>query len=1391
MKRSYLLILILIHLISLHSETHIPAGNVTGNWSYSNQPYIIDGNIFLQQDEELSIEPGVQIVFSGHYYFKVYGKLTAVGSINDTIRFTAQDAEVGWNSLTFHETTNNGQGLSLLNYCLFEYGNGLTGNEDSYRGGALYCYNSSNVHILNSRFTNNQADYGGAVALYGSDVFMQNCVIDNNYGSHDAGGILIRQPSTPILENIIISENSCYFNGGGVLICSEASPILNNVIISNNTTTCDDGVSEPGGAGISCWNSDIELNNVSILNNISCAYGKGGGIESKNGSTINFTDGIISNNQARWGGGIINDGTINLAGVTISYNSSEHAGGIYQLGELNFDPDNRCNIYLNNATGTDNIGNDLLSYDYNSVIVDTFTVLIPTDFHTYPIYYYTFNILHPKVTVVASDLYVSPLGSSDNSGLSSNDPLLTIYQALQIISPDSLNHLTIHLDEGTYSPSATGEIFPIQMIDHLTIEGISRTSTILDAEQADQVIEVYEIEDSFINNLAVTNGSSYGLYCSDSQVNIQNVYSFNNHNGIALYDCTETNILNTIIAHNNSTGLVCNYTDLFLSSVSIFENSGGNIGGGAYFVSSTPEFDSVNRCSIYLNSADYLGQDIAVFNDPVYAILDTFTVMEPVEFFCFNFDMFTFDIENAKVETVDSDLYVSPNGSDENTGLTVDEPLKTLTYAYLKVSESSQNPQTIFLAEGIYSPSQTDETFPLKCRSYVTLSGTDKYTTILDGEQSSRLLSCYYSNFCIENLTVTNSNSSSIYMGQYQNTLENLELNELIIADNYTSGVGAGIYCHDCDPTFNNLIVQNNFSEDNGGGIYLNDSNPTMSNVTIKNNFAGDRGGGLYCHSSVPNFSSEERSNIFLNETANGFSRDLYNNGSTINVSVDTFTVNFPDDYFAQPINRFNFDILHYVIEQIDQDVYVSPNGSDTNSGLTSNDPFKTISYALSRIVSNSPDLHTIHLAEGVYSPSETGEIFPIHSKDYITIEGSGRDTTILDAEEQARVFLCYSEEFIVEKVTIRNGNAYAGESDIDHGGGIYLGSGSNIVISDAIIKNNNAYYGGGIYNSAQEVEIRNVIIENNNAVFGGGYYGFFGQSLMDDLIIRDNIASNGGGIYSDAFSEIELMNVLIFNNQANNGVGGGLCLTNGADFDIVVINSTIYNNSASEFGGGFYVSTAETVFINSICWNNSPEEFFFDNWNSADFEIDFSNIEGGENSIVNNGNGQVIWEENNIDSDPLFCDPSSSNFYLQQCSPCIDAGTDYYEWNGNVILDLSPDEYYGDAPDMGAFEWEGTPIENEELVIRNYGLTNFPNPFNPETKISFSIPEDSKVELSIYNMKGQKVKQLVSDQLTAGEHSIVWKGEDNSSKPVSSGIYFYKLKSGNFEKTKKMLLIK
>jgi uncharacterized repeat protein (TIGR01451 family) len=86
---------------------------------------------------------------------------------------------------------------------------------------------------------------------------------------------------------------------------------------------------------------------------------------------------------------------------------------------------------------------------------------------------------------------------------------------------------------------------------------------------------------------------------------------------------------------------------------------------------------------------------------------------------------------------------------------------------------------------------------------------------------------------------------------------------------------------------------------------------------------------------------------------------------------------------------------------------------------------------------------------------------------------------------------------------------------------------------------------------------------------------------------------------------------------------------------------------------------------------------------------------------------------------------------------------------------------------------------------------SNYPNPFNPETDISFSLPEKTQVSLVIYNVLGEKVKTLLSAEMDVGIHTIHWDGKDEDGNKVASGIYFYRLKADDFVKTKRMILMK
>ncbi len=110
-------------------------------------------------------------------------------------------------------------------------------------------------------------------------------------------------------------------------------------------------------------------------------------------------------------------------------------------------------------------------------------------------------------------------------------------------------------------------------------------------------------------------------------------------------------------------------------------------------------------------------------------------------------------------------------------------------------------------------------------------------------------------------------------------------------------------------------------------------------------------------------------------------------------------------------------------------------------------------------------------------------------------------------------------------------------------------------------------------------------------------------------------------------------------------------------------------------------------------------------------------------------------------------------------------------------------------------YQRQDAPVSVEEDIIaevpHRLALTNYPNPFNPETTIKFSLEEDTEATVSIYNMRGQLIKTLHNGLLKKGEHRLIWNGRDDNGRYVGSGVYFYRLRTDSYDQVNKMLLIK
>ncbi|MEW5922677.1 MAG: two-component regulator propeller domain-containing protein [Candidatus Zixiibacteriota bacterium] len=116
----------------------------------------------------------------------------------------------------------------------------------------------------------------------------------------------------------------------------------------------------------------------------------------------------------------------------------------------------------------------------------------------------------------------------------------------------------------------------------------------------------------------------------------------------------------------------------------------------------------------------------------------------------------------------------------------------------------------------------------------------------------------------------------------------------------------------------------------------------------------------------------------------------------------------------------------------------------------------------------------------------------------------------------------------------------------------------------------------------------------------------------------------------------------------------------------------------------------------------------------------------------------------------------------------------------------------FGDG--LTSFEHESSdaPDDNRSSLPASFNLLqNFPNPFNASTKISYALSRRAHVTISIYNVLGRNIMELVDAVIEPGEHAVIWDGNDFSGNPASSGIYFYEIRSDDFRQTRKMVLMK
>jgi putative cofactor-binding repeat protein len=358
-------------------------------------------------------------------------------------------------------------------------------------------------------------------------------------------------------------------------------------------------------------------------------------------------------------------------------------------------------------------------------------------------------------------------------------------------------------------------------------------------------------------------------------------------------------------------------------------------------------------------------------------------------------------------------------------------------------------------------------------------------------------------------------------------------------------------------------------------------------------------------------------------------------------------------------------------------------------------------------------------------------------------------------------------------------------------GGGIYMTYADNqpfSVISGNIIRFNsatNSGYGGGLcFYWSHIILTDNQILYNTAGYYGGGIR--LSQGYYSDISHNNfshNVSTRYGGAVSIVGGSANFSNNIFNGNSAGN-YGGAI-----DGFAGIIYSCTFYFNSANDGGSAINCDMDFITANNCIFWSDSTD--LFSGSETGTPTITYSDVKGGWTGV------------GNIEAPPLFVDASGDDFHLQSTtgsyhnglwlhdldnSPCIDEGDPASPYANEPLPN-------GDRINMGfegntqeaSYSWiEGVTPSNPSCPERFIINQNFPNPFNPTTVISFNLPTTSFVNLSVYDISGRKIAELVNGRRDAGTHQITFDGSK-----LASGIYLCRIQAGEYTATQKLVLLK
>jgi hypothetical protein len=574
-------------------------------------------------------------------------------------------------------------------------------------------------------------------------------------------------------------------------------------------------------------------------------------------------------------------------------------------------------------------------------------------------------------------------------------------------------------------------------------------------------------------------------------------------------------------------------------------------------------------------------------------------------------------------------------------------------------------------------------------------------------------------------------------------------ISNVIIREN-TSSMGGGIGCFYAEPVIESSVITDNTSEDIGGGIGATDyCTITLNDVEISNNVASGKGGGIYlthwCDATIVN------ATITKNYSADEGSIGVYY--SDIGLKNSIVWDNSPESFYIGNSSSINCQYSN---------VFGGYGGSMNLDPLfvdSTNDNF--------HLTENSPCI-------------DMGDPNPIYD-----------DTDGTRCDMQA-VYHDYHETTALESRV-----NYRSFPVLDR----TLGSGLNTMVTCLSVKDQTDYF------EITDID-RNYVRwiedywETNDLQTLDSTLGYkmetnytleiptSGITLPEDTEVSLSEGVNWVGYFveksltiQDAFSDIWEHVTAVGSEDwwwDNSGVyPSNRCTLIYGKMYIVYVNE----NCSFTYTDGVPQDPKERGMTEGFSFSETPEYTPINIVSIDDPDVEEIGIFVGD---VCKGAAKV--EEFPVQILAFLDEPARAEvtfeFYYGDRS--------YQIAKGYNLLDEQTNNYV--TADLELLPYQSETImfgEPENVPTMFFLADNYPNPFNPTTTINYSIPNDTDVSLSIYNVKGQKVTTLVNGNQIAGSYNAVWNGTDDKNNKVSSGIYFYKITAGEKTEMKKMVLMK